>query len=397
MRRSFSDVLDECLDRVMLRHEGVESCLASYPEFATELREALESALVVRQSLSIELDPELKRRARLRLFEAADRGRAARGGWSGWVRGLTEGGRRWAVTAAALVLALGVSGTSTVLAADESVPGDTLYPFKRAGERVRLMFAFTDAREAAFRTDLVGRRMDELEAVTRQGHDQFVPRLAHEIERHSQRARALTEASVSERVDAAKAAIRSAVETPPGAGEKPGHRVAVRAGPLLLVHARMGSAEERLRKLSEGSRRPIVGQKLREAAEVLRRNRTRTSTTLDQVDAIRLAAPEPGERTLNGPATWRRESAKVLAVEVVVTSGKTRLDLTVQLSDGKQLRVHLSPAAAHFLKGNEGDHPGRLRDLHIGSDVVIVIQQDTGLVRQVRTAPDDHDNDDGDD
>ena len=74
----------------------------------------------------------------------------------------------------------------------------------------------------------------------------------------------------------------------------------------------------------------------------------------------------------------------MLGADLVVAGGQVRLDLLVELSGGERQRVYLSPAGAGFLRG---DRPGRLNDLRIGSEVVLIMHPDTGQVRVVRIAP----------
>ena len=392
MRRPFIDILDECIDLVLLHGEPVEACVARYPQFADELREALESALAVRQAFSFQPEPQRKRDARLRLLEALERGRTSRRWLRGWVEGLAMGGRRWAVTATALVLALVVGSTTTVLAASDAIPGDTLYPAKRVGERARLMFAFTDTREAGIRTDLMTRRVGEMETLINRGRTQFLPRLVHEIERHSEKARVLTELSLGGEMAAAQAAVHAASKKAVSRnGEDATRVVAVKADPLLIAHDRFLIAEGRLKQLSERAGSPSTQRMLQDVAESLSFHRVHTSRTLEQVDAIRLAfgeareeesADAPKDKETLGP--WQEISARVVAVQLVVDRGNPRLDLIVELPNGKHQRVYLSPAAAQFHKGNR---PGRLNDLRIGSEVVMTAHAVTGVIRGVRVMP----------
>lgn len=175
MDRSFTDILDECLDRVLLRGEPVGACMADYPEHATELREALEGALTVHQAASFQPDQARKRASRLRFLEAVER--RSRQGWlRRWLSGRLTGARpRWAMAISALVIAIVMGSTGTVVAAESSVPGDPLYPVKRVGERARLMLSFTDHREADIHAQLLDRRVEELQAVTDKGATRFVP------------------------------------------------------------------------------------------------------------------------------------------------------------------------------------------------------------------------------
>ena len=391
MRRSFSAILDECLDLVLVYGESVEGCAARYPQFESELREALESALRVRRVFTFHPDPDRKREARVRLLEAFRQRQTRRSSLADWLGGLSMGWRRLAVSVSAVMLALVVAGTGTVLAADGSIPGDILYPAKRVGERVRLMTAFTDAREATVRTDLLARRVEELEVSTEQGRTRFVLRLAHEIQRLSARARTLAEASVTHEMDAARAALRLASQNPgvTDGGPTP-QEVAVRTNPLLMMHNQFGIAEARLRELSMRVQASAAQRQIQAVADILSLHRSHTSRILERVDAIRLAsgraAGQPDEHADNGlgAVQWREVRSRVLGADLVVANGRVRLDLIVELPNGKRQRIYLSPLEADFLRG---DRPGRLNDLRIGSEVVLVAHPDTGRVREVRIVP----------
>lgn len=84
--------------------------------------------------------------------------RAGRGGRR---RGLV----RLAWAALAVLLLLAVSAAGTALAAEGSLPGQPLYPLKRAGERVRLSLTRESQARADLQIVLAERRLDEVEAV----------------------------------------------------------------------------------------------------------------------------------------------------------------------------------------------------------------------------------------
>ncbi len=70
--------------------------------------------------------------------------------------------------AAALVLLL-VLGTGTVVSAEGSVPGNLLYPVKRAQENLRLQLAAQPAARAAVETELTNQRLKELDVLVARG------------------------------------------------------------------------------------------------------------------------------------------------------------------------------------------------------------------------------------
>jgi hypothetical protein len=159
MKKNFDDILDICLDRIMVKGDTIEQCLESYPEQAVELEPLLRAALsTVKASSHIEPRPEFQRLAKHRLLSAIEEKGKKRAehrmplwGWQ----------RRWAVALAA-VLILILVGAGTVTASTGSLPGDTLYPVKTATEKVQGFFTFNGEAKANFHMKLAQRRLDEL-------------------------------------------------------------------------------------------------------------------------------------------------------------------------------------------------------------------------------------------
>ena len=68
--REFDNILDECLERVLIKGETVEQCLAQYPEHAAELEPLLRTALETKEAVAIKPRPEFRERASYQ-FQAA--------------------------------------------------------------------------------------------------------------------------------------------------------------------------------------------------------------------------------------------------------------------------------------------------------------------------------------
>ena len=159
MKKSFDDILDICLDRIIAKGDTIEQCLKSYPEQAAELEPLLRAALsAVKASSVVEPRPEFQRLAKQRLLstlEVKDDKKVERRmplwGWQ----------RRWAVALAAVLVIL-LIGVGTVSASASSLPGDTLYPVKTATEKVQGFFTFGKEAKANFYMKLGQRRLDEL-------------------------------------------------------------------------------------------------------------------------------------------------------------------------------------------------------------------------------------------
>ena len=85
------NILNDCLERLLIMHEtvdqcllimseAVEQCLANYPEQAAHLKPLLEMALEIKRALTtVQPCPEFRTKARCQ-FHAALRGRETRRG-----------------------------------------------------------------------------------------------------------------------------------------------------------------------------------------------------------------------------------------------------------------------------------------------------------------------------
>jgi len=105
MSRDFDQILDECIDRIN-SGEGIEECLASYPEHAQELEPALRAIFDIRAAYSFTPRPAAKATARQRFYAALDSLERKRQE----PRAVTRRSLRWAWAGITAVLLLGVVG-----------------------------------------------------------------------------------------------------------------------------------------------------------------------------------------------------------------------------------------------------------------------------------------------
>ena len=181
MTRDFDDILNQCVES-MLAGDSIEACLARYPEHARELEPLLRTAFATAQASHVEPRPEFRAAARQRLMTALAQ-RAERRRWRfslfGWQR-------RWAfaVTVALVIL---LSGTGTVFAAENSLPGDALYEVKMASEEVRLALTRGDLDRAKLEVAFAQRRIVEMEEMVGRGKPQMVDALALRLANHIER------------------------------------------------------------------------------------------------------------------------------------------------------------------------------------------------------------------
>lgn len=191
MNREFEDILDECIDRITLRGEGIEQCLASYPAYSARLEPLLQAALSATKATSAEPRPEFKAAAKYRLLSALRAGQEKR-------RGLSFTGRRWrwATLGVALLLLL-LAGAGTVAASTNSLPDEPLYRVKLAAERVQMFFTASDTAKAKLHLKFAERRVKEIVVMAEKDKPEKVEdvtrRLSYHLEKVRPVARALGE------------------------------------------------------------------------------------------------------------------------------------------------------------------------------------------------------------
>ena len=161
--RNFEDVLDECLERLLVKHETMEQCLQSFPQYSERLRPLLQTALASRHAAAIQPAPQFKERARQQ-FKTALREKALQQSgrqksafslnFLGWQHGWTA--------AVAVVLVISLAGGGTVYAAAGSMPDSPLYSVKIATEQVRLVLTFSELGKAELNAKLADKRVGEI-------------------------------------------------------------------------------------------------------------------------------------------------------------------------------------------------------------------------------------------
>ncbi len=164
MAQGLASILDECL-AALSRGESLEACLSRYPKHAQELRTHL--LLAQRLSLTPRHEPRPRAqsaawqhfRARAEDIRLGRRPRLSISISIPWMRPLA--------IAAAVVLAILVSGGATVYASQDALPDSPLYRVKLATEEVRLWFVFDDVHKAEMLLDQSNERTDEIVEMVR--------------------------------------------------------------------------------------------------------------------------------------------------------------------------------------------------------------------------------------
>ncbi len=209
--REFDNILDECLERLLIKGETVEQCLESYPEQADELKPLLQTALVTKKASAIQPRPDFRARARYQFRSALQVVEPRRSRpFFGWQP-------RWA-TAVAIVLILLLVGGGTAAAAGNSMPDEPLYRVKLATEQVRLALTPSDIGKAQLLTELADKRVAEIIYLANKGKPAQIELTTQRLDTYLSRVATLT--TVQEEKGGAILAPAPTAETPPAPSQQ---------------------------------------------------------------------------------------------------------------------------------------------------------------------------------
>jgi len=189
--RKFNNILDECLERLLVNDETVEQCLRSYPEQADELEPLLQTALATKKVSAIQPRPEFRAEARYQFRSALQAVEPKRRlPFFGWQP-------QWA-TVVAVVLVLLLAGGSTVAAAGNSMPDNPLYPVKLATEQARLTLTPSSLGKAELYAKLADKRVAEIVHMANKGKPEQVERVTQQLNSYLTRVAVLATAQKKE-------------------------------------------------------------------------------------------------------------------------------------------------------------------------------------------------------
>lgn len=175
--REFNDILDECLERLLVKGETIEECLQSYPEQAAELEPLLQTAVAARKASVIQPRPEFRVKARYQFHSALQAMESKKSRpFFGWQR-------QW-VTVVTVLLVLLLAGGGTVAAASNSMPDNPLYSVKLATEQVQLILTPSDIGKARLCARLADRRVAEIIYMASKGNAQQVEVITQRLDKH---------------------------------------------------------------------------------------------------------------------------------------------------------------------------------------------------------------------
>ncbi len=189
MEKDLETILDDCIDE--LRKGGsVESILAKYPEYKSELKPLLELVQAMEQLPKPEPSADAVSAAlvgigeEIALLHPVEFPGLKKKRRSIFGKLFQQPRLAWTLSAA-LALVLMFVGISTVSA--NSVPGDILYPLKLVTEKVSFLLAFSSERKAELRLTFSEQRTKEIRQVLQQS-DKLDERLLNAMLKEAQSA-----------------------------------------------------------------------------------------------------------------------------------------------------------------------------------------------------------------
>ncbi len=174
MMRKFEDILTQCIEDIKAGRAGIEDCLTRYPSLRERLEPLLKIALAIREPPDVKPSPHFKLKTRVKLMEQIHEKQAVtKWPWSRHnnpIRQMLQRSR-FSMARIAIVIVLTFSALvgSTVYAAQDSLPGDVLYPVKLVTEQVIMMLRGDDVGRAERALSFANRRVTEIEALAEEG------------------------------------------------------------------------------------------------------------------------------------------------------------------------------------------------------------------------------------
>ena len=173
MNHKIDWALDECLSRVQTGDVSVQDCVGVYPELENVLEPLLALAMQMNETLAPpKPEANFVRNAKLRILNrvkaststiAPDKPRPA-------LR-IDFRRRRWSTAIAGALIAAMMFASSFGMkqASASALPGDSLYPIKRAGEEIQLALSFTAGGDLELLYSFADSRLAEADALSTEG------------------------------------------------------------------------------------------------------------------------------------------------------------------------------------------------------------------------------------
>jgi len=169
-------ILTRCIADIRSGRATLDECLDRYPQQRHELEPLLRTAMNIEQPPFYRMDENYKRAARVRLLQQIEstgkkKNRSFMEIFSfGLPRQLIWA--RVALTALVILILITLLAGGTAYAAQESLPGDPLYPVKIGTEDARLLLAGNNADKAELNLEFAQTRLMEMSRVASRNREQ---------------------------------------------------------------------------------------------------------------------------------------------------------------------------------------------------------------------------------
>ncbi len=177
--KKFEDILVQCIEDIKAGRSSIEDCLDRYQSMREQLEPLLRIALEIREPPDVRPSLYFKVKARVWLMDQIhERQPVTKWPWfryNSQVKPIPYR-RRFSMASVILVIILTVSalGGGTVYAAQDSLPGEVLYPVKLGTEQVRMMLPGDDVVKAERALSFAKRRVGEIEALAEKERPQYL-------------------------------------------------------------------------------------------------------------------------------------------------------------------------------------------------------------------------------
>ena len=177
--KKFEDILVQCIDDIKAGRSSIEDCLDRYQSMREQLEPLLRIALEIREPPDVRPSPYFKVKARVWLMDQIhERQPVTKWPWfryNSQVKPIPYR-RRFSMASVilAIVLTLSALGGGTAYAAQDSLPGDALYPVKLGTEQIRLMLPGDDVVKAGRALSFAERRVGEIETLAEKERPQYL-------------------------------------------------------------------------------------------------------------------------------------------------------------------------------------------------------------------------------
>ncbi|MGD9142950.1 MAG: DUF5667 domain-containing protein, partial [Dehalococcoidia bacterium] len=165
--KNIEEILASCIEDVEAGRSTIDQCLEQYGQIRAQLEPLLRMAVNIQSPAPVKPTREFRTRARANLMEYIHSEQAARKSWKSFFTffqsPMRTGWVRVAAIAVSAVLILTLSGAGTAYAAQDSLPGETLYPVKTFTEDFRVWLETNEEAEVALELEFAEKRLGEME------------------------------------------------------------------------------------------------------------------------------------------------------------------------------------------------------------------------------------------